>query len=125
SGKPPGNTRAEILYLELTAVGEVVASGKELLLKVKGTKQVFRLDDEPEPKADAREGTAFQRLHTAVAQGRSAIGVTGRVKGWTAHLPAVLRELPAEFTPVPKNQHGPPARRPTLLYVVEFAEAKN
>jgi hypothetical protein len=106
-------------------VGDVVESGKELLLKVKGTKEVFRLDDEPEPKAGAREGTAFQRLQTAVARGQTAINITGRVKGWTGHFPAVLRELPAEFTPVPKNQHGPPARRPPLLYVVGFAEAKN
>jgi hypothetical protein len=59
-----------------------------------------------------------------VAQGQKVINVTGRVKGWSGHFPAVLRELPAEFTPVPKNQHGPPVRRPPLLYVVGFVEAK-
>jgi hypothetical protein len=123
SGKPPGKTRAQILYLELTAVGDVVASDKELLLKVKGTKDVFRLEEDPGPKAITPEGTAFQRLQKAVAQGQKAITVTGRVKGWSGHFPAVLRELPAEFTPLPKNQHGPPALRPPLLYVVDFAEA--
>src|SRR5262245_18831083 len=124
SGKPPGKTRAQILYLELTVVGDVVESNKGLLLKVKGTKEVFRLDDAPGPKAATRVGTAFQRLQKAVAAGQTVTSVTGRVKGWSGHFPAVLRELPAEVTPLPENQHGPPVRRPPLLHVVGFAEAK-
>ena len=123
SGKPPGKTRSRILYLEVTAAGEVVASDKELLFKVKGTKEVFRLEDEPGPMASTPEGTAFQRLQKAVARGQKVISVTGRVKGWSGHFPAVLRGLPAEFTPDPKDQHGPPVLRPPLLYVVGFAEA--
>jgi hypothetical protein len=123
SGKPPGKTRSQIHYLELTAVGDVVESNKGLLLKVKGTREVFRLE-EPGPKAIGRGGTAFQQLQKAVAAGQQVISVTGRVKGWNGHFPAVLREVPAEVTPLPENQHGPPVRRPPLLSVVGFAEAK-
>jgi hypothetical protein len=122
SGKP-GRTGSHILYLELTVMGEVVESGKEVLLKVKGTKEVFRLGDEP-GKTIPAEGTAFQRLKKAVANGQKVIGVTGRVKGWSGHFPAVLSELPGEFGPNPENPLGPPVRRPALLYVVGFEEAK-
>lgn len=117
----PGTTRSQILYLELTVMGEAVVSGKELLLKVKGTKEVFRLEDEP-GKAIPPEGTVFQRLQKAVAKGQQMIHVTGRVKGWSGHFPAVLRELPGEFAPV--TPHNPPVRRPPLLYVVGFEEVK-
>ena len=122
SGKP-GRTNAQILYLELTVTGEVVESGKEVLLKVKGTKEVFRLEDEPGKPIPA-EGTAFERLKKAVANGQKVIGVTGRVKGWSGHFPAVLRELPVEFAPNPEKLLGPPVRRSALLYVVGFEEAK-
>lgn len=122
SGKP-GRTGAQILYLELTVLGEVVESGKEVLLKVKGTKEVFRLEDEP-GKTMPAEGTALKRLKKAVAKGQKEIAVTGRVKGWSSHFPAVLRELPGEVAPIPETLLGPPVRRPTLLYVVGFEEAK-
>src|SRR5207249_338340 len=103
-------TNAQILYLELTVLGEVVESGKEVLLKVKGTKEVFQLEDEPDKTIPA-EGTALKRLKKAVAKGQKLIGVTGRVKGWSGHFPAVLRELPGEFAPLPENLLGPPFRR--------------
>src|SRR5262245_55207059 len=124
SGKPPGKTRSQILYLELTVQGEVVKDGKELLLKVNGTKQVFRLGDEPDRQAVPPEGTDFQRLQKAVAKGRKVVSVTGRVKGWSGHFPGVLRELPVEFAPDPGDPHKAPVRRPPLLYVVGFEEAK-
>jgi hypothetical protein len=124
SGKPPGKTRSRILYLELTVKGEVVKDGKELLLEVNGTKQVFRLGDEPRPEDAPLEETDFQRLQKAVAKGRKVLSVTGRVKGWSGHFPAVLRELPGEFAPDPGDPRKPPVRRPPLLYVVGFEEAK-
>jgi hypothetical protein len=58
-----------------------------------------------------------------LAQGAKVIRVTGRVKGWSGHFPAVLRELPGEFAP-PANPRQPPVRQPPLLHVVGFEEAK-
>src|SRR5262245_20604136 len=70
SGKPPGRTRSRVLYLELTVLGQVVRAGKEVLLKVNGTKQVFRLGDDPGPRDNPLEQTDFQRLEQALAKGR-------------------------------------------------------
>jgi hypothetical protein len=125
SGKPPGRiTRSRIHYLELTVMGRVVAKGKELLLEVNGTKQVFRLGDDPGPRDIPPAVTPFQRLQKAVAKGQKVIGVTGRVQGWSGHFPAVLRQLPGEFAPDPDNPRNPPVRRPPLLYVVAFEEVR-
>ena len=122
SGKPPGKTRSRIVYLELTVKGNVVKEGKELFLKVNGTKQVFRLGEEPRPESSPQR-TDFQRLEKAVAKGPKVVSVTGRVKGWSGHFPAVLRELPGDFVPDPRHP-GNRVRRPPLLYVVAFEEAK-
>jgi hypothetical protein len=116
SGKPPGKTRSRILYLELTVKGNVVKEGKELLLKVNGTRQVFRLGEEPRSE-DLPQRTDFQRLEKAVARGRKVVSVTGRVQGWSGHFPAVLREVPASY------KGKPPVRLPPLLFVVAFEEA--
>jgi hypothetical protein len=123
SGKP-GSTRAQLLYLELTVEGEVVESGKALVLKVNGTTQVFRLEEEPAARANPAEVTELGRLQKVLAQGGKVIRVTGRVKGWSGHFPAVLRELPGEFAPPPDNPHQPSVRQPPLLHVVGFEEAK-
>ena len=121
SGKPPGKTRSRILYLELTVKGTVVREGKELLLKVNGTKQVFRLGEEPRPKSSPPV-TEFQRLVEALAKGRKVVSVTGSVKGWSGHFPAVLRELPGDFVPDARHP-GSRVRLPPLLYVEAFEEA--
>jgi hypothetical protein len=123
SGKPPGKTRSRIHYLELVVKGNVVKDGKELLLKVNGTSQVFRLGEEPRSESGPRT-THFQLLGKAVARGRKVVSVTGWVKGWRGHFPAVLRELPGDFMPDPGNPGKPPVRRPPLLYVVDFEEAR-
>jgi hypothetical protein len=124
SGKPPGKTRSRIHYLELVVKGNVVKDAKEFLLKVNGTKQVFRLGDEPGSDAGP-PGTAFQRLQKALAGARKVVSVTGHVKDWCGHFPAVLRELPGDFVPDPANPGKPPVRRPPLLYVVDFEEANS
>jgi hypothetical protein len=123
SGKP-GRTASRIHYLELTALGKVVEKGKELLLEVNGTKQVFRLGDDPEPPKDAQGETGFQRLRKALAKGQTVVSVTGRVKGWKGHFPAVLREVPRDLAPDPDDPRKPPVPRPPLLYVVEFEQGK-
>jgi hypothetical protein len=123
SGKPPGKTRSRILYLELTVKGTVTRDGKELLLAVNGTKQVFRLGEEPPSESSPRR-TDFHGLEKAVAKGRKVVSVTGRVKGWSGHFPAVLRELPGDLVPGTAAPGKTPVRRPPLLYVVAFEEAR-
>jgi hypothetical protein len=123
SGKPPGKTSARIHYLELVVKGKVVKDDKEFLFKVNGTKQVFRLGEEPNFKPGPLD-TEFQRLKKAVASGRKVISVTGSVRGWSGHFPAVLRELPGDFVADPANPGKPPVRLPPLLYVVDFEEAR-
>jgi hypothetical protein len=122
SGKPPGKTRSRILYLELTVKGTVVREGKELLLKVNGTRQVFRLGEEPRSKSSP-QATEFLRLVEALAKGRKVVSVTGSVKGWSGHFPAVLRELPGDFVPDARHP-GSRVRLPPLLYVEAFEEAR-
>jgi hypothetical protein len=58
-----------------------------------------------------------------VPDGRKVVSVTGRVNGWSGHFPAVLREQPGDFVPDPRHP-GNRVRRPPLLYVVAFEEAK-
>src|SRR6516164_5321584 len=69
SGKPPGKTRSRIHYLELFVKGTVVKDGQELLLKVNGTRQLFRLGEEPRSESGPQI-THFQLLAKAVARGR-------------------------------------------------------
>jgi hypothetical protein len=125
SGKPPGRvTAAQCRYLEITALGEVTAGEKELLLKVNGTGQQFRLGADPAVKVEAGEKSPLQRLQDALKRGEKVTGVTGRVHGWTGHFPAVLKEFPVEVEKDPKNPDKPPVRKPLLLYVTDFQTAK-
>ena len=79
-----GGTNMSVDYLEITAKGEVIARGKELVLKVSGTGQELLLSEEP-----TAEG-GLQRLREAVARGEKVSTVTGRVPGWNGRFPDVL-----------------------------------
>jgi len=80
-------TGSGVTYLELTARGEVLERGKDLLLKVSGTGHELVLSEDPRAKG------ALLRLRQAVADGAKVNNVTGRVPGWTGHFPAVLKAL--------------------------------
>jgi hypothetical protein len=71
-------------YLEITAKGEVIERGKELVLKVSGTGQDLVLSEGPAAKG------GLQRLREAVARGEKVSTVTGRVPGWSGRFPDVL-----------------------------------
>jgi hypothetical protein len=115
-----GNTNSEVRYLEITAEGEVVVTGKETLLNVSGTKQQFLLGDDPKATAKEGEKTPYQRLREALAKGKKVASVTGRVQGWAGRWPVVLRELAAQ----PAGDAGQPGKaapkKPTLLLVTDF-----
>ena len=72
-------------YLEITARGEVVVSGKEVLLKVAGTGEELVLTEEA-------GGKALERLRAA---GGKTVAVTGHVQGWSGTFPDVLKKLAA------------------------------
>jgi hypothetical protein len=79
-----GGTHMSVDYLEITARGEVIERGKELVLKVSGTGQELVLGEGPTAKG------GLQRLRQAVARGDKVPTVTGRVPGWNARFPEAL-----------------------------------
>jgi hypothetical protein len=79
-----GGTSMSMDYLEITAKGEVIERGKELVLKVSGTGQDLVLSEGPTAKG------GLQRLREAVARGEKVSTVTGRVPGWSGRFPDVL-----------------------------------
>ena len=88
-----GRTGMRLNRLVVTAVGEVVVEETKTLLKVKGSKERFVLI-EPRSKSTAKEKSALDKLHEAVARGAKVVHVTGRVSGWSGPFPALLKKLP-------------------------------
>lgn len=105
-----GGTNMGVVYLEITARGEVVAGDKDLLLKVSGTGQQFVLAEEPGAK------DIVQRLREARARGTKIASVSGRVHGWSGRFPDVLKALAADA------QAG---KKQTLLLVTAFETLEN
>jgi hypothetical protein len=97
-----GNTGMALNWIDVTAVGQVVVEGKQTVLKVNGSDQVFVLKEAPDAKAP------FQRLHAALDQGEKVASVTGRVEGWKGHFPPFLKTLP---------------KKPRVILVQEFRTA--
>jgi hypothetical protein len=88
-------------WLDVTAVGEVRAVGKELRLKVTGSDQYFVL-------AEAPDATSFTQLQEALRKGKKVVSVTGRVDGWKGNWTQFLKKLPG---------------KPRRLLVAEFKTA--
>ena len=110
-----GGTGSEVLYLEITAAGELIAGEKETLLKVGGTAQQFVLGDDPKAKPEADKKAPYQRLQEAMKKGEKIVSVTGRVEGWSGRWPTALREL--------SKQLAEEGKKP-LLVVTDFEVAK-
>jgi hypothetical protein len=77
--------------LEVTAEGEVIASGTGLILKMPGTDRFFRLGEEQGPAKGA-----FLKLREALDRGEKVVSVTGRVEGWQGNFTQFLKKLPDE-----------------------------
>ena len=106
-----GRTGMEVRYLELTAVGKAAAVGQDVAFAVSGTKQRFRLGEEPKPGASAGGATPLQRLRESLSKGDAVTSVTGRVQGWKGLVPDMLRSPPGE------------PGKPPLLIVTGFRTA--
>ena len=87
-----GNTGMGVNWLDVTAVGEVVAEKDRLVLKVTGSKDYFVLKEDP--KAKTADKTAFVLLREAVERGQKMGTVTGRLEGWSGHFPKFLKAPP-------------------------------
>ena len=83
-------TGMELKRLEVTAVGEVVFTDREVLLKVRGSDQHFVLGD------DSAGGPVMGRLRDAVKNGEKEFRVTGRVEGWTGNFTKLTSKLPGK-----------------------------
>jgi len=106
-------TRSSVLYLEVTAEGDVAVNNKDIVLKVSGTTQEFKLVDDPKAKPKEGTSTPYQRLRAALDKGAKIAHVTGRVQAWNGVWPKVLQELERE------NEAKVPM--PPLLIVTDFA----
>jgi hypothetical protein len=118
-----GDTNSEVKFLEITAEGEVVGNDKETLLSVSGTKQQFRLGEDPQAKPKDGDKTPYQRLQQALAKGQKVASVTSRVQGWSGRWPVVLRELAAESAKDARQSDKAVPKKPTLLLVTAFETA--
>jgi len=105
-------TRSAVIYLEITAEGEVTVNNKDIVLKLSGSTQEFKLIDDPKAKSKEGTGTACQRLRAALDKGAKIANVTGRVQAWNGVWPKVLAEL--------EKENNAKAAMPRLLVVTEF-----
>lgn len=109
-----GGTQMRVTYLEVTARGEVLTTGQETILRVKGSGQEFTLADDPH--AGPKGGKSpLQRLREALGRGEKVTSVTGRVGGWDGRFPDVLRAREAQSNSSGKRQQ---------LLVTDFGTGK-
>ena len=77
-------------WIDVTAVGEVVVEKERIVLKVKGSWQLFVL--KAGDKADDKK--VFGKLRDEAKAGKKSTSVFGRVEGWKGHFPPFLKTLP-------------------------------
>jgi hypothetical protein len=88
-------------WLDVTAVGDLVAEKERIVLKVKGSDQLFVLKE--------GDNKVFARLRDAAERGEKSVSVTGRVEDWSGHFPPFLKTLP---------------KKPRAIVVKEFESVK-
>jgi hypothetical protein len=89
-----GGTSSGVVSLEVTAVGEVEASGSATTLHVAGSDRKFILVDDVKAKpADAKKSSLAEMLRLA-SSGKKVVSVTGYVEGWSGRWPGVLSKPP-------------------------------
>jgi hypothetical protein len=82
-------TRSGLVNLQVTAIGEIVQSDDQLLLKISGSDKQFVL-----AKNSADEHAATFADVKAVAGANSVVRVTGRIDNYKGRWPSVLEKQP-------------------------------
>jgi hypothetical protein len=88
-------------WLDVTALGELVVEKDRIVLKVKGSDQLFVLKE--------GDKKVFAKLREAGESKKKSVSVTGRVEDWKGHFPPFLKTLP---------------KKPRVIVVKEFESVK-
>ena len=86
-----GRTGMRLHSLEVTAIGQVVIEGKQVFLKVAGTKKRFVLGEGGDTKKG--EDSFLARLRKQAGAG-TTVRVSGPLAGWNGHFPPFLSSKP-------------------------------
>jgi hypothetical protein len=103
-----GGTGMSLNWIDVTAVGTVVVENDRIVLRIKGTEDIFELKENAKTKND--EKTAYARLFEAVANQQKSASVSGRLEGWQGHFPLFLKTAP---------------KKPRAILVKDFELMKN
>lgn len=82
-----GGTRSGLVSLEVTAIGEVVATNGKTVLKVAGSDKEFVLVKH----SDDKHSAAFEKLRT---DSNNRIKLTGIIDNYAGRWPGILRKKP-------------------------------
>ena len=85
-----GGTRSGLVSLEVTAIGMLVTSGEQTILKVSGSDAVFVLGTH----GSDEHAIAFSELQKATNSSSKEVRVIGRIDNYMGRWPNVLRERP-------------------------------
>jgi hypothetical protein len=96
-----GGTGMSLNWIDVTALGELVVEKERIVLKVKGSDQLFVLKEE--------DKKVFARLREAAEGKKKSVSVTGRLEDWKGHFPPFLKTLP---------------KKPRAIVVKEFESVK-
>ena len=91
-----GGTRSGVIYLEVTARGDVDLREDDAILDVQGCDRSFILVKDVMAKPEDAKTSQFAALRRAVQQGQQIESVTGYVDGWVGRWPRVLSKPPVE-----------------------------
>ena len=89
-----GGTSSGLVRLDVTAVGQVVADGNNIVLKITGSKKTFVLTGAAKVKAGSQQQVAFQKVKVAIFTG-DQVRITGQIEGWRGRWPGMLSKRPA------------------------------
>jgi hypothetical protein len=73
-------------WIDVNATGELVAEKDRIVLKVKGSDQLFVLKES--------DKKVFAKLREAAEGKQKSVTVSGRVEDWKGHFPPFLKTLP-------------------------------
>ena len=98
-----GKTGMRLHWLEVAAIGQVVIEGKQVCLKVAGSKKVFVLGE----GGDTKKGGSFLARLRKLAGTGTKVRVSGRLAGWNGPFPQLLSSKPDRTRRIDVNKLEP------------------